>query len=90
MVDEAVVKNLLRQDGRPPALNLTAKISSSIVRDTSQVPPPRSKMRTLRSPIPLFSRPYATAAAVDSLMIRRTLIPGMVAASNVSQRLKLK
>lgn len=34
-----------------PAVDFTSKIPSSIVKiDTSNVPPPRSKMRTLRSP----------------------------------------
>src|SRR5690348_5363778 len=34
-----------------PAVDLTSKIPSSMVRrETSKVPPPRSKIRTLRSP----------------------------------------
>uniref|UniRef100_F6VLB2 Uncharacterized protein n=1 Tax=Xenopus tropicalis TaxID=8364 RepID=F6VLB2_XENTR len=41
-----------------PAVALTSKMPSSMVRmDTSKVPPPRSKMRILRSPLPLLSRP---------------------------------
>mmetsp|Transcript_28900 Transcript_28900/g.63718 ORF Transcript_28900/g.63718 Transcript_28900/m.63718 type:complete len:240 (-) Transcript_28900:727-1446(-) len=43
-----------------PAVALTSKIPSSMVsRDTSKVPPPRSKMSTLRSPWPasFLSRP---------------------------------
>uniref|UniRef100_G3TRT0 Uncharacterized protein n=1 Tax=Loxodonta africana TaxID=9785 RepID=G3TRT0_LOXAF len=41
-----------------PAVAFTSKMPSSIVRiDTSNVPPPRSKMSTLRSPLPVRSRP---------------------------------
>ncbi|KAF4008765.1 hypothetical protein G4228_020565 [Cervus hanglu yarkandensis] len=41
-----------------PAVAFTSKMPSSIVRmDTSNVPPPRSKMSTLRSPLPVLSRP---------------------------------
>ncbi|CAA7389667.1 unnamed protein product [Spirodela intermedia] len=50
---------------------------------TSNVPPPRSKMRTFFSPtlVAFLSRPYAIAAAVGSLMIRITLRPAMTPAS---------
>ena len=52
---------------------------------TSKVPPPRSKMRTLcsRCPAPwvFLSRPYAMAAAVGSLMMRRTSSPAIAPAS---------
>ena len=41
-----------------PAVTLTSKMPSSIVRsDTSKVPPPRSKMSTLRSDDDCLSRP---------------------------------
>ena len=67
-----------------PAVALTSKMPSSMVsRDTSKVPPPRSKMSTLRSPVlALFlSRPYAMAAAVGSLMMRMTSRPAMTPAA---------
>merc|ERR1711939_627923 len=57
--------------------------------DTSNVPPPRSKIITLRSADPLvvfLSRPYAMAAAVGSLMIRSTLSPAITPASFVAWR----
>jgi len=64
---------------------LTSKIPSSIVsRDTSKVPPPRSKINTFCSFLPFLSSPYAIAAAVGSLMILRTLRPAMVPASLVA------
>mmetsp|Transcript_60340 Transcript_60340/g.159524 ORF Transcript_60340/g.159524 Transcript_60340/m.159524 type:complete len:266 (+) Transcript_60340:733-1530(+) len=70
-----------------PAVDLTSKMPSSIVSsDTSKVPPPRSKMRTLRSDDDCLSRPYAIAAAVGSLMIRSTLRPAMEPASLVDAR----
>mmetsp|Transcript_25198 Transcript_25198/g.64897 ORF Transcript_25198/g.64897 Transcript_25198/m.64897 type:complete len:212 (+) Transcript_25198:1225-1860(+) len=72
-----------------PAVALTSKIPSSMVsRDTSNVPPPRSKMSTLRSPVDwsFLSRPYAMAAAVGSLMIRSTSRPAMAPASLVAWR----
>jgi len=55
-----------------------------VSRDTSNVPPPKSKMSTLRSPSIFLSRPYAIAAAVGSLMIRRTFKPAMRPASLVA------
>mmetsp|Transcript_26026 Transcript_26026/g.65035 ORF Transcript_26026/g.65035 Transcript_26026/m.65035 type:complete len:322 (-) Transcript_26026:79-1044(-) len=74
-----------------PAVALTSKMPSSMVRrETSKVPPPRSKMRTLFSALAPFcfflSRPYAMAAAVGSLMIRMTLRPAMRPASFVAWR----
>jgi len=47
------------------------------------VPPPKSKMSTLRSALPplALSRPYAIAAAVGSLMMRRTYTRAAVGAS---------
>jgi len=69
-----------------PAVALTSKMPSSIVRrDTSNVPPPRSKISTLRSS-PFLSKPYAMAAAVGSLMILRTFNPAMDPASFVAWR----
>jgi len=63
----------------------TSKIPSSIVkRDTSNVPPPRSKIRTFFSPAVFLSKPYAIAAAVGSLMILRTFSPEMTPASFVA------
>mmetsp|Transcript_18136 Transcript_18136/g.45686 ORF Transcript_18136/g.45686 Transcript_18136/m.45686 type:complete len:274 (+) Transcript_18136:1310-2131(+) len=72
-----------------PAVALTSKMPSSMVsRDTSKVPPPRSKMSTLRSPWPesFLSRPYAMAAAVGSLMMRSTSRPAILPASLVAWR----
>ena len=69
-----------------PAVAFTSKMPSSIVSsDTSNVPPPRSKISTLRSP-PFLSRPYAIAAAVGSLMMRRTFRPQIAPASFVACR----
>jgi len=48
-----------------PAVAFTSKIPSSIVsKETSKVPPPRSKIRTFFSHPPRLSNPYALAAAV--------------------------
>ncbi|CCW60164.1 unnamed protein product [Phytomonas sp. EM1] len=71
-----------------PAVAFTSKIPPSIVSSvTSNVPPPRSKMRTLCSWSPeLLSRPYAMAAAVGSLMMRSTSSPAIAPASFVACR----
>ena len=70
-----------------PAVAFTSKMPSSIVRsETSKVPPPRSKMSTLRSDDDCLSRPYAIAAAVGSLMMRSTLRPAIEPASLVEAR----
>ena len=50
----------------------------------SNVPPPRSKTAIL--PVFFLSRPYASAAAVGSLRMRRTLRPAIVPASFVAWR----
>mmetsp|Transcript_23059 Transcript_23059/g.77877 ORF Transcript_23059/g.77877 Transcript_23059/m.77877 type:complete len:213 (-) Transcript_23059:377-1015(-) len=69
-----------------PAVALTSKMPSSMVRsETSKVPPPRSKISTFFSS-PFLSRPYAIAAAVGSLMMRRTLMPAIEPASLVAWR----
>mmetsp|Transcript_27244 Transcript_27244/g.83981 ORF Transcript_27244/g.83981 Transcript_27244/m.83981 type:complete len:223 (+) Transcript_27244:1255-1923(+) len=69
-----------------PAVALTSKMPSSIVRsETSNVPPPRSKTAT-SLPSSALSRPYASAAAVGSLMIRKTSNPAMRPASFVAWR----
>mmetsp|Transcript_32311 Transcript_32311/g.55892 ORF Transcript_32311/g.55892 Transcript_32311/m.55892 type:complete len:210 (+) Transcript_32311:1166-1795(+) len=69
-----------------PFVALTSKIPPSIVSSvTSNVPPPRSKISTLRSrPSSTLSRPYAMAAAVGSLMMRSTSRPAIVPASLVA------
>ncbi|CCJ29221.1 unnamed protein product [Pneumocystis jirovecii] len=54
--------------------------------DTSNVPPPKSKIRTFFSLSDFESRPYAIAAAVGSLIIRRTFKPAIVPASFVERR----
>ena len=84
-----------------PAVARTVKTPSSILRrETSNVPPPRSKTRIVcslgldslrhRRPtpvsVPFLSRPYARAAAVGSLMILRTSRPAMAPASLVCLR----
>ena len=70
-----------------PAVAFTSKIPSSIVRsDTSNVPPPKSKIKILLSPSPFLSRPYAIAAAVGSLIMRNTLRPAIDPASFVAWR----
>ena len=46
------------------------------------------KLNTLRSPLPLLSKPEAMAAAVGSLMMRGTFIPEIVPASFVAWRCK--
>jgi len=53
--------------------------------DTSKVPPPRSNTRIVWS-APSLSRPYASAAAVGSLMIRNTSRPAICPASLVAVR----
>eukprot|EP00976_Prorocentrum_cordatum_P001081 22102-Prorocentrum_minimum.AAC.1 len=63
--------------------------SSMERRETSKVPPPRSKMSTDSSRpcapplvgLRFLSRPYAMAAAVGSLMMRSTMSPAMDPAS---------
>ncbi len=68
-----------------PAVAFTSKMPSSMVRmDTSKVPPPRSKIRTLRSEALTLSRQWAMAAAVGSLMILRTFSPAITPASLVA------
>mmetsp|Transcript_27878 Transcript_27878/g.82008 ORF Transcript_27878/g.82008 Transcript_27878/m.82008 type:complete len:467 (-) Transcript_27878:734-2134(-) len=72
-----------------PAVALTSKTPSSMESIvTSKVPPPRSYTRMFCSPFPplALSRPYAIAAAVGSLMMRRTSSPAMVPASLVAWR----
>ena len=53
--------------------------------DTSNVPPPKSKIKIFLSvPSETLSRPYAIAAAVGSLIIRKTSKPAIVPASLVA------
>mmetsp|Transcript_10216 Transcript_10216/g.34732 ORF Transcript_10216/g.34732 Transcript_10216/m.34732 type:complete len:209 (+) Transcript_10216:1159-1785(+) len=69
-----------------PAVETTSSTPVSMFRmDTSNVPPPRSKTRTVCTSS-LESRPYAMAAAVGSLMMRATSRPAMVPASLVAWR----
>jgi len=54
--------NLLSKSSPPkcvsPAVALTSKIPSSIAnKETSKVPPPKSKIKTFLSPYPFLSRP---------------------------------
>ena len=71
-----------------PAVAFTSNTASSMVSsDTSNVPPPRSKISTLISPLLLtFSSPYEMAAAVGSLMMRSTVMPLILPASCVALR----
>ncbi len=62
--------------------NTPSPISS---RDTSKVPPPRSKTRIVWS-LPSLSSPYASDAAVGSLMMRSTSSPAISPASVVAWR----
>lgn len=67
-----------------PLVDLTSTTpSASSSSDTSKVPPPRSKTRTVCSLEPLSS-PYARAAAVGSFTIRSTLKPAISPASLVA------
>src|SRR3712207_2561913 len=68
-----------------PAVDLTSNTPSPISStDTSNVPPPRSKTRIVWSDS--LSRPYASEAAVGSLMMRLTSRPAMRPASFVAWR----
>ena len=62
--------------------NTPSPISST---DTSNVPPPRSNTKIVSSCDDL-SRPYASAAAVGSLMMRNTFKPAIAPASLVAVR----
>ena len=63
---------------------MTSKIPSSIVnKEQSNVPPPISKINTFFSPSLFLSNPYAIAAAVGSLIIRRGFSPAIKQASLV-------
>src|SRR5258705_9171823 len=69
-----------------PAVDLTSKTPSPISStDTSNVPPPRSKTRIAWS-APSLSSPYASDAAVGSLMMRLTSRPAILPASLVAWR----
>src|SRR3954463_8372440 len=71
-----------------PAVDLTSNTPSpSSSTDTSNVPPPRSKTRIVWSPS--LSSPYASDAAVGSLMMRSTLRPAIWPASLVASRCAL-
>ena len=68
-----------------PFVALTSnKPSSKDNKETSKVPPPKSKIKTFLSVLYCLSRPYAIAAAVGSLMILKTLRPEIVPASFVA------
>ena len=68
-----------------PAVDLTSNTPSPISStDTSKVPPPRSKTRIVWSDS--LSRPYASDAAVGSLMMRLTSRPAILPASLVAWR----
>mmetsp|Transcript_7679 Transcript_7679/g.23453 ORF Transcript_7679/g.23453 Transcript_7679/m.23453 type:complete len:313 (+) Transcript_7679:933-1871(+) len=70
-----------------PEVASTLNTPSSIVSsDTSKVPPPRSNTSTFCDRPLALSRPYASAAAVGSLITRSTSRPAMVPASLVRRR----
>ena len=65
-----------------PAVAFTSNTpSSSDNSETSCVPPPKSKIKILRCFSVILSRPYAIAAAVGSLIIRKILRPAITPAS---------
>ena len=69
-----------------PWVLLTSNTPSPISRTlTSNVPPPRSNTKMVSSSLP-FSRPYASAAAVGSLIMRNTSRPAICPASFVAVR----
>mmetsp|Transcript_2902 Transcript_2902/g.4769 ORF Transcript_2902/g.4769 Transcript_2902/m.4769 type:complete len:229 (+) Transcript_2902:846-1532(+) len=69
-----------------PFVDLTSKTPPEISRiDTSKVPPPRSKTAT-SAPSVALSMPYASEAAVGSLMMRRMSSPAILPASFVAWR----
>src|SRR4030095_11696296 len=73
-----------------PFVAFTSKTPSPSSRiETSNVPPPRSKTRIVWSVLSL-SRPYASAAAVGSLMMRTTLSPAILPASLGASRCALR
>ena len=57
-----------------------------VKRETSKVPPPKSNIKTFCSDFLLVSNPYAIAAAVGSLIIRKTFNPAIAPASLVAWR----
>ena len=68
-----------------PEVDLTSKTPSEISKiETSNVPPPRSKTSIFWSS--LFSRPYASEAAVGSFIILKTFNPAICPASLVACR----
>ena len=68
-----------------PEVAKTSKTSSPTSKiETSNVPPPKSKINTA-SFFCLF-KPYAKAAAVGSFKIRKTSKPAIVPASLVAKR----
>ena len=70
-----------------PDVAFTSNTPSSIVSiETSNVPPPRSYTTTFCSFSVPLSKPYARAAAVGSLIIRRTFRPAIIPASLVACR----
>ena len=70
-----------------PAVAFTSKIpQSNVNNDTSNVPPPKSKIKIFFSTSLILSRPYAIAAAVGSLIILITFKPAIVPASLVADR----
>ena len=83
--------NLLSKSSPPkwvsPAVALTSKTPLSIDNnETSNVPPPKSKINTCCSSSFGCCKPYANAAAVGSLIIRWTFNPEIVPASFVELR----
>ena len=70
--------------GSPNVARTSTTPSPTSSRLTSNVPPPRSKTRTVSCS--RLSRPYASAAAVGSLMIRSTSRPAIRPASLVAWR----
>ena len=70
-----------------PPVAFTSNIPSSILsNETSCVPPPQSNISIFLLSDSFFSKPYAIAAAVGSLITRRTFKPAIIPASFVALR----
>lgn len=68
-----------------PLVAFTSNIPSyTYNKDTSNVPPPKSKTNIIFSSSDYLSKPYAIAAAVGSFIIRNILRPAIYPASFVA------
>jgi hypothetical protein len=82
-VDKTIV-NVVISDMRVTGSRLDLEYPSSIgKRDTSKVPPPKSTIKAFFS-APFLSSPFAIAAAVSSLIMRRMFNPAIERAAFVA------